>query len=232
MNMRLSGSGVIPGGEYEDIKTSGSSKLQGLVKCTGLTSSGSCEGESVECSGILKASGTAVFSGDVSAENISTSGTFTCGGELKADRKITCSGSVKCKGSIKCNSLAFSGSLKAEGDIEGERLVFNGTVKCKGLINAEKAAIKFTGRTEIENIGGSKICISKNKRLSLINKITPNAHIEGSIEGDEIDLKHTDCPRVTGRKIIIGNGCNIGLAQYSESIEISPKARVKKSEKI
>lgn len=232
MNMMLSGSGVIPGGEYEDIKTSGSSKLQGLVKCTELTSSGSCKGESVECSGMLKASGTVVFSGDVSADNISTSGAFTCGGELKAVRKITCSGSIKCKGSIRCNSLAFSGSLRAEGDIEGESLAFNGTVKCKGLINAEKAAIEFSSRTEIGNIGGSQICISKNKCHSLINKIIPNARIEGSIEGDEIDLEHTDCPRVTGRKIIIGNGCNIGLVQYSESVEISPKARVKKSEKI
>ena len=36
----------------------------------------------------------------------------------------------------------------------------------------------------------------------------------------------------TGRYIMIGEGCDIDLVQYSENIEISPKAKVKKCEKI
>ena len=44
MDMKISGSGVIGAGEYEDIRISGSGRLQGLVRCKSFAASGAAFG--------------------------------------------------------------------------------------------------------------------------------------------------------------------------------------------
>jgi hypothetical protein len=52
-----------------------------------------------------------------------------------------------------------------------------------------------------------------------------------TIEGDEIFLENTHARIVRGKKITIGEGCEIEMVEYSESLEVSPKARVKHQKK-
>ena len=242
MNMHISGSGNIPAGEYEKVSVSGSARLHGLVRCNSFATSGSSAGESIECSENFKISGSSAFSGNVSAGYIGISGSFSCGGELISNGKIICSGGAKCEKSIKCDELAVSGSIKIGEDVEAEKIKIDGVIDCKGLLNAEDVEIKFDKGMDIGSIGGSKIIIIKEpkrkfgERLplfsSLVKKINGNVHVEGSIEGDEIALEAVTCPRVTGRVVAVGAGCDIDLVQYSDQIEISPDARVEKTEKI
>ncbi|MBQ8258992.1 MAG: hypothetical protein IJY97_05445 [Clostridia bacterium] len=242
MNMHISGSGNIPAGEYEKVSVSGSARLHGLVRCNSFATSGSSAGESIECSENFKISGSSAFSGNVSAGYIGISGSFSCGGELISSGKIICSGGAKCEKSIKCDELAVSGSIKIGEDVEAEKIKIDGIINCSGLLNAEDVEIKFDKGMDIGSIGGSKIIIIKEpkrkfgERLpllsSLVKKINGNVHVEGSIEGDEIALESVTCPRVTGRVVAVGAGCDIDLVQYSDQIEISPDARVGKTEKI
>ena len=242
MNMHISGSGNIPAGEYEKVSVSGSARLHGLVRCNSFATSGSSAGESIECSENFKISGSSAFSGNVSAGYIGISGSFSCGGELISSGKIICSGSAKCEKSIKCDELSVSGSIKIGEDVEAEKIKIDGIINCSGLLNAEDVEIKFDKGMDIGSIGGSKIIIIKEpkrkfgERLpllsSLVKKINGNVHVEGSIEGDEIALESVTCPRVTGRVVAVGAGCDIDLVQYSDQIEISPDARVGKTEKI
>ena len=242
MNMHISGSGNIPAGEYEKVSVSGSARLHGLVRCNSFATSGSSAGESIECSEDFKISGSSAFSGNVSAGYIGISGSFSCGGELISSGKIICSGGAKCEKSIKCDELSVSGSIKVGLDVEAEKIKIDGVIDCKGLLNAEDVEIKFDKGMDIGSIGGSKIIIIKEpkrklcERLplfsSLVKKINGNVHVEGSIEGDEIALEAVTCPRVTGRVVAVGAGCDIDLVQYSDQIEVSPDARVGKTEKI
>jgi hypothetical protein len=56
--------------------------------------------------------------------------------------------------------------------------------------------------------------------------------VSGSVEGDDIALEGVTCPRVTGRIVAIGAGCHVDLVQYSEKIEVSPDAKVGRTEQI
>ena len=58
MDMKVSGSGSIPGGEYENVRISGSGKCHGNIKCISFHASGSahCAG-SVECTEEFHVSG-------------------------------------------------------------------------------------------------------------------------------------------------------------------------------
>lgn len=237
-DIKLSGCGSISGGEYGMIRTSGSSKLFGTVKCRSITVSGSAKGEDVECTGDITFLGSASFSGNIKAENILYSGSFSCTGNVTSLYRLEGSGSLKCEGKLRCAQLICSGFLITEDGIDTEIFSARGAVCVKGTVNAKEIEIKCDGGANIGGIKGEKVRILADfgKKLPLIsklaNKITENTAVLNRIDGDEITLEYTDCPSVTGRRVRIGKGCNIGLVRYSEDIEISEDARVNKTEKI
>ncbi|MBO5110456.1 MAG: polymer-forming cytoskeletal protein [Clostridia bacterium] len=240
IDMRISGSGNIPSGEYNKVSVSGSGHLIGKVRCVSFSSSGSSKGEDIECTENFQVSGSSHFSGNIEAADVEVSGLLHCDGELIAKDSFSTSGNTKCGKSIKCEQLSVPGSLKVEGDIESESVKINGTVNCAGLLNAENIEIKFDRGMNIGSIGGSKIVIVSEKAIKVSQRLplflakteTKRVNVNSSIEGDEVALEYVTCPRVTGRVIAIGQGCDIDLVQYSEDIEISPDAFVGETEKI
>lgn len=242
IDMHISGSGNIPSGEYNNISVSGSGRLQGNVRCVSFSSAGSSKGDNIECTDSFRVSGSSHFGGNIIAENVKIAGSLHCDGDLVANEKVSSSGSTKCDKSVKCEQLSISGSLNVGTDIEAETVKIDGTVNCEGLINAESIEIKFDRGMDIGSIGGSKIVIVPrkatkiSKRLPLLSSlakaVSKDVSVNSAIEGDEIALEYVSCPRVTGRIIAIGQGCNIDLVQYSEDIEISPDATVGRTEKI
>ena len=242
MDMKISGSGQIVSGEYENIRISGSGKLNGFVRCASFHISGSSKGEEIECKNEFEVSGSGKFDKNVKAGKLSVSGAFSCEGDLTVDEKIKCSGIAKALGNVKCGELSVSGAFKAGGDIEAETVNVSGALNCAGLLNAEDIFIKFDKGMEIGSIGGSKIVILKDStdkktiRLPLFSSMvkgsTNSVCVKNSIEGDDIAIENVYAPRVSGRVVAIGEGCEIDLVQYSEEIEIAPNAKVGKSEKI
>ena len=241
MDMHISGSGKIPAGEYESISISGSGRLYGLVRCTSLGISGSAHGESVACSGNIRISGSGHFDRDVQANCLTVSGSANVGGDIIAAQEVRLAGGVQCSGSIKTGTLNAAGGLSVGSDMEAETAHVHGAVSCQGLLNAETVEIEMEGQSKIGSIGGSKILIypknsnPKKQRLSLFAKLSGKhreARVEQSIEGDEIALINVICPRVSGRIVAVGEGCEIELLQYSEKYEIHEKAKVGKIEKI
>lgn len=243
MDMKISGSGKISAGEYDNIRISGSGRLEGLVRCASFHVSGSSRGDTIECRETLKISGSTSFDRNVKAGSIGVSGSFSCGGDLCADEKVSVSGSTKCGGSLKCTTLSVAGSMRVGGDAEAETVNVDGILNCAGLLNAEQISIRFERGMDIGSIGGSKIVIyprHKNegkRRLALLASLINRAgkgsvEVKGDIEGDEIALEGVVAKRVSGRTVAIGEGCEIELVQYSETVEISPDAKVGRTEQI
>ncbi len=54
----------------------------------------------------------------------------------------------------------------------------------------------------------------------------------GAFEKDVIAIEHVNVPKVVGRVVAIGEGCDIELVQYSDEIELHPDAKVGRCEKI
>ncbi len=241
MNKHIAGSGRIPAGEYESIHISGSGTLSGLVRCESFSTSGSSKGDSIDCKTTFKISGASTFMKDISAQSVGVSGSFTCGGNIKAKDRVSASGVIKCSSNVKCAELNVSGQMTVGGEIEAENVKVSGQLDCDGLVNAEEVTIKGAGST-IGAIGGSRIVLRRGDILKSMTKIpiigtiaktvSGKIKVTGSIEGDEITLENVDAARVSGRIVSIGDDCCIDLVQYSEEVTISEKARVKKTEKI
>ena len=241
MDMKISGSGSIPAGEYDAIKISGSGTIQGNIKCSGLHVSGSANADgTVECTGEIHVSGACDFDKDIITKTLHISGALNTDGNIIATDLAHLSGGVNIEGSLKCGTLEAHGGLNVDEDIEAETVSVHGNLVCGGLLNAESIEIDIRDGCLIGSIGGSKVVIRHKKRKFFKNLITISFNdkqvrgieIQQSIEGDEIDIESVTCPRVSGRTVTVGEGCKIELLQYSEHYAIHEKAKVGKIEKI
>ena len=238
MNTKIVGSGAINSGEYENIIIRGRGKLCGKVKCASFSSAGSVSGESVECSGDFKASGSTKFSGSLAAVNVKMKGKFSANGKITAEDNVTAYGKLKCADSIKANAMRAFGAIKVEKDVEGENVEINGSLNCNGLVNAETFTLRSDARSRIGCVGGGSITIKTKgirkflSMIPLLSRILKPLSVESYIEGEEIFVESLSCPKIIGSHVVIGKGCKIGLVQYTDKIEISPKAKAERVEKI
>ena len=97
-DIRLSGSGTISGGTYNNISVSGGGKWNGDIECNSFRVSGGAKGEgnitakdefsvsgslkskgSVICDGSVKISGSAICEGEITGDEVRISGGASCG---------------------------------------------------------------------------------------------------------------------------------------------------------
>ncbi|MCD7823147.1 MAG: polymer-forming cytoskeletal protein [Oscillospiraceae bacterium] len=211
-SVHICGAGTVGGGEYENISISGSGEVTSDVRCQSLKSAGSVHiAGSVECSGEFKIAGSALVDGDIKCGSCRLAGSANVK-SIEADGKVS-----------------LAGAVTADGNISGEKVIIVGVANINGLINGDDIRITFDGDgVKANEIGGGTIKITPKKEQKAHwfskKKIKP-AEI-GTIEGDEISLELVKADVVRGAKVTIGDGCEIGRVEYSESLEISENAHV------
>ncbi len=208
-SVHISGAGAVGGGEYENISISGAGKVTSDVRCQNFKVSGSGHvAGSVECTGEFKISGSGRVDGDVKCGSCDLAG----------------AANVK---SIEANGeLKLAGAVTADGNISGEKVTIAGAANVNGLINGDEIRITFDGDgVKANEIGGGTIKIAPKEVRRFSKKRVKPAEI-GTIEGDEISLELVKANVVRGANVTIGDGCEIGKVEYSESIEISENAHV------
>ena len=229
MDMRISGSGSIPEGKYEKIKISGTAHLSGNIICKSFASAGSVRGDDIDCTEKFKSSGSASFSSGIRAKCAHIFGSFSATDDITIDDDIHIYGTAKCKSNVNCKDLFASGMLFVGGNLKSESINSSGTIKCDGVISADNIIISTDRTTKIGAINGKNI-ILRRKRFSLFS--ARRIEVEESITCEKIALEHVKCPEISGRSVTVGDGCEIGIIRYSESIKISDKSKVERIEKI
>ena len=256
MDMKISGAGVLSGGEYDDVKISGSAKIEGSVRCRSFSCAGAAKGEGdLRCLEDFRSSGSTHVTGEVSAQNAEVSGSLKCA-SLAAEKEVKLFGGVNVEGKLSGGDVRVSGGLKV-GDIEAESFRFSasvagpigagGKLQCTGLLNAETVAITLgLEKHNVNAIGGGSVKVEERPEggmFGIFGSPAPFAFpwgkppagcltVSESIEADQVDVVNTVCPMVSGRKVKIGRGCKIDLVRYSESIEVDSDAQVGKQEKV
>ena len=244
MDIRISGSGAVTPGEYDAVTVSGSCRIEGPVRCEKLLCSGSVHGQGdITCTGDARISGSIHMEGTLQAQNAFISGSFH-GGELRAQGEAHLSGAANLSGGISGGDVRISGSTKLGGDLEGETVRIAGVLRTPGLVNGETVEISPSG-SEIGAVGGSKITVKRADTVvhpgffarlfrwlfGYKERKNETLTVRDGIEGDEIELEYTVCPRVSGKRVVIGPGCHIGEVCYTETCTVSPEAEVQELKK-
>ena len=173
MDIRISGRGDIPSGEYDKISISGSGHLLGSICAQSFKSSGTVKGESIECKETLKVSGRALFSGKVKSTEISVAGSFKTDDSVEAN-SVKIAGRVKCKGTIKSNDIKICVELPSYvGEVNGQNI----QIKRKRLslmkrkmvvsseINGDTVSLSYVS---CPVVSGKKVAIGKGCRIGVV----------------------------------------------------------------
>ena len=259
-DIRISGSGTITGGVYNNISISGGGKWNGDVECASFRVSGGAKG-----SGDIKASQEIAVSGSFKSQSavycggsVKISGSASCDGELRCEGpvhisggaacgrltggKVQISGSIRCE-SVRAESLSISGGCDIEGDCEAEKAEISGATNIKGLLNADEVIIHSGGKhcySNIGSIGGRTVTIDNcspqvNLLFGFITVITGTPSctvVTESIEADEIDIMSTKAEVIRGNNVKIGEGCKIRRVEYSGTLDVHPESEVEEAIKI
>ncbi len=220
MDAIINGAGTITKGEYEIITVNGSAHISGDVKCSDFTVNGACNSSGrIECDNEMRISGSASFSKEVSSGS------------------LHCMGSAVFNSSVLSRNIRVDGSARFDKDIKCDSFKSSGAFGCGGIINAKNVEIIFSDRSKIKEICSSTVnieCTAKPKsffKKLFSSKKDGRLIISESIGGDDVSVSGVIAPIVSGKNVIIGEGCIIDRVIYSESVEVSPKAKVKESKK-
>lgn len=253
-NVRISGSGTISAGIYNDLKISGSGSVLGDIECEDIKVSGAAKfngrikSNNFNCSGSTKClsdvevnrlsvSGSASVSGKLKSDNVDISGSFKTQNDVLVER-LKVSGSMKTEGSVKAETVSVTGSFSARNGCECELFTAKGQLNMEGLLNAENIQITHSGMSYVPELGGETIEISLYSSRNFLRNLFSAIFLRGirfktkSIEGSAIKLDHTNADVVRGDTVTIGKNCTIGLVEYTEDVQIHSSAKVKEYKKI
>jgi cytoskeletal protein CcmA (bactofilin family) len=235
--MRISGSGYV---SPEEIKISGSGYIPGGIKVKRIACSGSVSiGGDVEADE-MRFAGSASVAGNVRSNSLSASGSFRADGHAKGS-SLRFSGSCKIGDEIKADdSLIVHGSLTVYGDVSAGKLVeLFGRFDVDGKVstNTFKAELRRSRSNIKKGIQADYVDIRKRDRTRGVVifgfPIFAKRYGEGTLSTtdivgrEEVYLENVVCNNVNGKKVTIGEGCEIrGKIRYSDTIKVHPTAKL------
>lgn len=226
-NLKISGSGRAGGGNYNEVRISGSGTISGNITCRSFTSSGSSRVEGSLKSKEVHISGSSRIGGSLNTEIMKISGSTHIEGDADC-KEIHISGSAKVDGYLHSDTISISGGTHVGKDCEAESFKSSGGFTIDGLLNAGNIEINIGGNCTVKEIGGEKINIRSYENHgfwgmlphifgSFINKLTTNV-----IEGDDIYVENTDAKVVRGNNVTIGPDCKIDSVEYRNTVNVHP----------
>lgn len=239
-DLNISGSGVIVGGQYNDITISGIGKIIEDIACDNIVVSGIVNvfGK-VDCSNEFKISGISKIASHLNSKNLNISGICKMYGSeenMLTTETVKVSGILKNVNIINSDKIRCSGSLKAT-NLNADELNITGYIKVTESINCDIVNIESYNPVNINEIVGSQINIKLDTRNHIdLNrlwlKVKQRKHKVDLINGDSIYLEHTKVNTISGHKINIGPKCRVKILEYIDSYEIDPSSKVDKIIKI
>ncbi|MFN4218491.1 MAG: polymer-forming cytoskeletal protein [Candidatus Bipolaricaulia bacterium] len=231
----------------KELKTAGSCRVAGDVKAELMKTAGSCTIEGDVHADEIKIAGTQTVEGSIKAKEITSAGSLKVTNDVEAEKFLS-------RGGFEIGGLLSAEEVKIElgggkvSEIGGTRI----EVRRRGRSFwswRREPRVHIHMRRGPEGLGETLESIFED--LGRIGEEVERAVGEGlgyafgwsegrgsgyleadTIEADEIFLENTKARVVRGKKVQIGEGCEIESVEYSESLEVAPGAQVKEQKRV
>lgn len=224
----------------KEIKTAGSCRIQGKVRAGEINTTGTCKIINGLRADLLKVSGSQKIGGGLTGNYCKVTGSLKVKGDVEVDKFVS-KGVFTIENLLSADEIEIhlGGTCKVK-QIGGEKIEvrrkgtgwsLNGEGLRDGLENIDKKLDKVGEKFGVEvDLDTDKLTREISK---LGEKIQVNIGGWGAgtlttdlVEGDQVYLEWTKANTVRGKKVIIGEGCEIERVEYSSSIQISDDAEV------
>ncbi len=210
-DIRMVGEVSSAGGFYRHVRLTGEGTFSGDVDCAKLTQIGELEIGGGLRAGEVKITGECDVRGRLDAGAVSGRGELTAQAGLRAER------------------VKFTGNIETAGDCEAGTFAVEGAFAVAGLLSADTVDIRMFGPCSAKEIGGSKIIARRSRTKKLLGLLKEDGSCvltAEQIEGDYVELEHTEAEVVSGNRVEIGPGCRIGRVEYRSGLDIHKSAVV------
>ena len=164
---------------------------------------------------------------DLNCENLDINGMFKSKGMIKTKNKIDINGSAKFIENVKCSDLTLQGSAKFEKNLEAENVKIEGLLTVDGELNVGNIEISSTCFS-IKELHADTILINDLYKMRTFTKM----YEIGEVECTSIEANALKCKKISASHVKLGKNVEIELVEYSESIDIDPRANVKEIRKV
>ncbi|MEK0316490.1 hypothetical protein [Cohnella sp. 56] len=210
-DLKMVGTTSSNGGVFGQVKITGECEIRGNLDCERLT----CTGE-------------VVVRGQLTVSALKMTGVCEVESGFHSG-EIRGAGEVKAQGSLRSEKVKFQGQLAARGDVELGTAELRGAIVCEGLLSAERLELSLFGPSAVHELGGGRLRVRRSRLGALKSLATPGAAASlkaALIEGDDVELQHTEAELVRGGDVVIGPGCNIGRVEYRRELRVDASSSV------
>lgn len=229
---KIAGDGTIGAGTYGTVTINGAGTVTGDIECRELKINGAGK-----CRGAVKADSVAVngagtFDGPVQAGSVQVNGSADVHAGMGVGRLLI-RGTCGLDGGLAAHEIDIRGELRVGGDLTAEQFVGEGRFVVNGLLNADIVDLKLHGRSSAREIGGERITLRIPEGFSsLFSMFSERRLVADVIEADDVYLIDTTAKVVRGARIVLGEGCDIDLVEYTERLDRVPGAQVREERKV
>ena len=229
---RVAGDGTISAGVYGAITINGAGTVTGDVQCRELkmNGAGKCKG-SVKADSIA-VNGAGTFDGTVQAGEMQVNGSTDIHAGVGVGRLLV-RGTCGLDGGLAAHEVDVRGELRVGGDLTSESFTGEGRFVVNGLLNADVIDVKLHGRSSAREIGGERITLRVPEGFtSIFSMFSDRRLVADSIEADDLYLINTTAKVVRGARVTLGEGCEVELVEYTETLELVAGAQVREQRKV
>ena len=237
-DLKVNGSMRLSGGVYDNAAVNGALEINGALKCRELAVNGmlNVNGNLHAVSAVIR--GRLDVEGNMEAKSLDTKGKTDIEGDAKIG-EIRIEGALDAEGAVEADKITVRGHFMSEKGCNAEEFTAPGRFRIEGLLNAENINCELYSKSYAEEIGGREITIREGRGLNnWLKNIFPGFNIldgrlvAGTIEGDTVKIENTNANIVRATDVTIGEGCEIMLVEYKNSLKTAPGSKVKESRKI
>ncbi|WP_223700443.1 hypothetical protein [Sutcliffiella deserti] len=237
----INGSMTVSGGSFNLVSINGKGTINGGVQCNNFKINGACDinGHLKGETGVIR--GRASIKEDIFLHNYTVDGRSDLMGGLYTANLLV-RGACTIKKEINSESTKIYGKLKLDGSCNTDSFFSEGVIRIGETLKAKNIELNLgNSRSRVNRMEADSIKILKNRKFNGIIgwflALLTAAGETGSLSVQEIYGKHinveaTNVNHIRGEKVVIGPGCKVELVEYTDSIEISKDAKVKKSLKV
>ncbi len=233
-DMRITGDGAVGAGTYGEVTINGAGSVSGDLECARLqiNGAGSCKGDVKADSIAVNGSGS--FGGQVQA------GELTVNGEASVAQSagiglLRVKGRFSARGGLALREAEIKGELVAGGDVEADMFVAEGAFRIEGLLNAGTVDVTLFGPARAKEIGGESVTVRYTRKFAALQVFTFFAEKRltcETIEADDVSLEFTTANAVRGARVRVGEGCRIGLVEYTDSLSREADAAITEERRV
>lgn len=165
--------------------------------------------------------GIGTLNGELNCNSLNVNGVFTSNNLIRVKNEISINGRVRFNENVKCSKLVLQGIMKCNENLEAEEVKIEGILTVEKEMNVGSIEIS-SARFSIRELHADIIKINDLHKIRTFNKM----YEIGEIECTSIEADSLKCKKISAGNVKLGKNVEVELVEYSDTVDIDPRAKV------